>query len=476
MTASYSDSSLSLERKRTISKRRPLLIAIGVLAFILSGMPKLRVVVGVPLYAIDFVILYLLVKTGYKQQIRYRGFARGLVGLVIYYAVFVVLGELRGGFVYQMPLEMAYVLFRLGMAVALTYILPRQIQSLADLRMVVKGLCLGLLLSAAIAILCSIPATRGLTDLVFSIKALAPDGDQISGAAIAYNSAFEGGERGRTLIGASTFSSGAMAALWPLLFMCSALLPQKNFWKPLSKASLFLLPLGILATYGRSAWLSVILVLMATVLWGSARIRAKIALGLLLASLIVAPLGIDMLTSKLPLVNRVINKTQVTIEHGAERESEAERFLAYVEPFEHVVKHPSFLLIGSGSAQRKWGGNLYEEADSASHAIPGMAYYAYGAGGALCQIGFIVLAFRLISRRLQQAKRHLPSMTWIWRSLLACWFGLLPWWCFGHGIVTAPRGAMVFFFFLGTLLACDQIFTKLCAQSDWLKRHDSSSA
>lgn len=471
MNVLFSEFSLVPNRKQLTSKRRALLVVVALFAFILSGMPKLRVVAGMPLYAIDFIVLYLLIKTGYKQKVRYRGFARILVNLLSYYAVFVALGELRGGLVYQMPLEMTYMLFRLAMALSLTYILPRQIQSLAELKYVVKGLCLGLLLSATIAILYSLPATRGLTDTVFSIKALAPDGDQIAGAAdLINNNNFEGNSRGRTLIGVSTFSSGVMAALWPFVFMGSALLPQKGFWNHLRKVAFVVLPLGILATYGRSAWLSVVLVLIAIVVWGSARARAKLVLCLLLASLTLAPLGVDMLTSKFPLINRVVRKTQVTIEHGAERESEAERFLAYIEPFEHVVKHPSFLLIGSGAAQRRQGGNAYGEAESASHAIPGMAYYAYGAGGALCQIGFMFFALRLVTRRLQQAKRHLPSLTWIWRSLIGCWFGLLPWWCFGHGIVTAPRGAMVFFLFIGLILACDQIFTTLCAQAELSKR------
>ena len=474
MNVPYPNLSLLVGRNHTASKQRNLLMLLGIVMFLLSGVPKLRIAVGVPLYIVDFIILYLLEKTARKKQIRYSGLSRQLVGLLSLYCVFVVLGELRGGWVYGMPLESAYTLFRVCMAISLTYIIPRQVQNLSELKVVLKGLCAGLLLSALIAILYSLPATRSLTDVLFSIKAIAPDGDRIVGVANAvYDSSFEGNYRGRSLLGASTFSSGVMAMLWPALFMSSTLLPTSRLWNYLSKAALILLPLGILATYGRSAWLSVVLVTVAITIWGSARGRAKLLLCFLLVSLILAPLGIDMLTSKLPLVNRVVKKTQVTIEHGAEKESEAERFLAYVEPFSHVIRHPSFLIAGSGSAQRKWGGNLYGEAESASHAIPGMAYYAYGVGGAVCQIGFIVLLFRLILRRLQQAKRRAPSLAWIWRSLLCCWFGLLPWWCFGHGIVSAPRGAMAFFLFIGIVLACDRIFRSLCAQ---LERSKSSTS
>ena len=446
---------------------RHIVVILAILAFLLSGSPKLHISVGAPLYAVDIIVLYLFMKSKRKAHFRHRSYAKTIVHLLGAYLLFVILGELRGGFVYGRPLDSIYILCRSCLAVSIAYIVPRQVQTLSDLRILLKGILLGLLLSAAIAVLYSIPQTRGIADGIFSIKTLTPNSDQLAGVANSYyDDVFEGSYRGRTLLGASTFSSGVMAALWPLIFMCSALLPDKGFWKYASKAGLCLLPLGILATYGRSAWLSVILVTASSLLWGSVRGRIKLLFGILISGLLIASLGAGAITENLPLVNRVVDKTQVTIEYGAEKESEAERFLAYVEPFEHVTKYPSFLLAGSGVAQRRWGGNAYGEALSASHAIPGMSYYAYGVGGAICQIGFMLLSFRLISRRLQQASQHLRVMTWIWRSLLACWFGLLPWWCFGHGIVTAPRGAMVFFLFLGTVLACDQIFTVLCAQAD----------
>ena len=79
-------------------------------------------------------------------------------------------------------------------------------------------------------------------------------------------------------------------------------------------------------------------------------------------------MALHPLKRSLPLVGRIADKVQLTIEEPTANESEAERFLAYIEPFSHVIKYPSFFLEGTGAAQRKWSGNLYEEADTASHA------------------------------------------------------------------------------------------------------------
>lgn len=453
--------------KPTATRQRFVVTVLATLAFLLSGMPKLHVSIGAPLYAVDIIILYLLFRSRNRFHFKFRGYPQLIARLLLCYLLFVILGELNGGFVYNRPFESTYILFRSCLAVSIAYIIPGQIRTLSELRTILQGVMAGLVLSSAIAVLYSVPSTRDITETLFSIKMLAPNSDAIVDQSNAYyDQVFAGSYRGLTLLGASTFSSGIMATLWPMLFIGFATSFFKGVWKHLHRLAMFLVPLGILATYGRSAWLSVVLVAISILLWGSQRGRLKLILSFLLVGLLISQVSIAPITSKLPLVNRVISKTQLTVESGAATESEAERFLAYVEPFSHVIRHPSFLFMGTGAAQRRWSGNAFEEADTASHAIPGMAYYAYGVGGAVCQIGLFSLAFLTIYRRLRQAQRYLPGTTWMWRSLLACWFGLLPWWCFGHGIVTAPRGAMVFFFFIGIVLACDQIFTHLGMQSE----------
>ena len=440
------------------------LIFLGVLAFLLSGMPKVRWVIGAPIYLVDLVILVLLLGTSGKKSVRYVGRAGTLVSVVGVYWFFLVIGELRGLLVYQQVLESVYMLFRFCLACSLVWVIPKIIQSTRELLVVVKGLCAGLTLSALLSVMYSVPFTRGFTNALFSISLINP---------VDQNAAMESAEtlRGNTLIGTSTFSSGLMAMLWPLLFMGGPLLSRvksKPWWKSWMMGALVLVPLGILATYGRSAWLGVLLVLVSMLLWGSAKGRLQSVFWGVATVLIVVQVGID---SELMMVDRIIAKTQKTIEDPLEGDSETERFMAYVEPFQHVVKYPSFLLAGSGAAQRKWGGNAFEEAGTASHAIPGMAYYAYGMGGAICQVLIMVTSFGLAYQRMNRARREFPSMVWMWRAVLAAWFGLLPWFLFAHGIVTQPRGAMAYFLYFGTVLACEQIYVREVAMTRfWLQK------
>ena len=99
-------------------------------------------------------------------------------------------------------------------------------------------------------------------------------------------------------MGTSTFASGAMATLWPLIYMGSHLFRSGTTWKKLCRSTLFILPIGILATYGRSAWLSVLLVVFSMLLWGSKGAQKKGLVILLLACLLVGQIGFTSIEAK----------------------------------------------------------------------------------------------------------------------------------------------------------------------------------
>jgi hypothetical protein len=435
---------------RVSARSNYILLALTVVVFLLSGMPKVRLVFGAPIYFVDIIIFALFVSSLSRPGARYSGSAKTLVSVMLAYLVFVVLGELRGAVLYGSFVESSYMLIRFSLAISLAFLIPKLILTLQDLTAIVKGLTVGLLLSGLLAIAYSLPPTRGFASVIFSIGLINPV--EVKAGVLDIVEAL----RGQTLIGTSTFSSGVMAMLWPLLFLGGRLFRRKVAWRLLLGVAIVAAPLGILATYGRTAWLSVILVLGSVILWGEARRRVEVTFWLAAGALVLLQFG----GSSFMKFDRIVSKTQMAIEAPMERESERERFLAYVEPFVHVVEYPSFFLAGTGAAQRRSSGNAYRERDTASHAIPAMAYYAYGVGGVVCQFGMLLLAYRIIRRNLTHAQRHLKHMLWMWRSLLGSWFGLLPWWLFAHGLVSQPRGAMVYFLFLGTLLACDQIYRR----------------
>jgi hypothetical protein len=343
-----------------------------------------------------------------------------------------------------------YLLFRFSMALSLPFVIPKVVKSLKDLTVIVKGLCAGLSLSALLAILYSLPFTRGIARAVFAIKVICPVTES---EAILKST---GALRGQTLIGTSTFSSGVMATLWPLLYMGQTMFRRVLMWRYWVWSALALLPIGIMATYGRSAWLSVFLVFASMLLWGGRGRMKSVFVVLVVVGIIVQA----ALKSDATRVDIIINKTERTINTPLQDDNERHRFFAYVDPFKHIIKYPSFLVAGTGGARSKHGGNQYGELQYASHAVPGKAYFCYGVGGAICQIMMLLMSLRICYQRLQYANQRMPDAVWMWRALMASWFGLLPWWLFGHGIVTQPRGTMVFFMYLGIIIASDNIFVR----------------
>ncbi len=449
-----------INNTKTYEKKQRLLRTLTLLIFLISGIPKLSVKLGFPLYAIDIILFYLILKTKKSILPIYSHNGRFIIKVIGIYLCFIILGECRGIITYGFISQHIYLICRFFLVVSISKLIPKLITQLEDLKLVMKGLYIGLLLSSLLSILYSIPFTRGIVNFFLSIPFLEPAAEQLVDGDEFYDNVYDGAYRGRTLIGSSTFSSGVIAALYPMLFMGSQFFSGEKLWRNIHRVSIMIIPLGILATYGRTAWLSVVLIILSTLFWGEKKFKAKI-LGIIMMLLLIffgGLLNTQSISSNLPLVNRIVSKTEVTLDKPLEGSSEQERFLAYVQPFDHVLVYPSFLIAGSGITQRRWGGNKYAEAVAANHAIPGMAYYAYGVGGALCQIILMFSSFNLIYKRLHQTKRWKIPMVGIWQALLTAWFGLLPWWAFGHGIVSAPRGAAVFFLFLGILLACENIY------------------
>lgn len=443
--------------------RNLLVFTLFAVCFLLSGVPKIRVVFGAPLYFVDAFIALLFVLAIQAKSPRYMNPAGVIAITALAYWLFILMGELRGAAVYSSFIDSVYMLIRFTLAVSLVFSLPRLISSEYALSFVVKGLVVGLVLSGLLAIFYSLPFTRSFAVAVFSISFINPVEVR------QYILEIEESLRGQTLIGTSTFSSGVMAVLWPLLYMGEALFKSSIRWLWLGRFAMVIAPLGILATYGRTAWLSVVLVLCSALLWGSKTKRVLVIFWVLTVGFIAAQLG--GVGSDLLMLDRLVKKTEVVLEGEIQGESERERFMAYVEPFYHVMEYPSFFLTGTGAAQRKFGGNEYKEGDTASHAVPAMAYYAYGIGGSICQFIFMFAVFRLCFKRMNHSRIAMPSLVWMWRSLLGAWCGLLPWWAFAHGPVSQPRGAMVLFLFLSLVLVCERIYVRTYFERQRAKSH-----
>ncbi len=432
----------------------------GVLACLLLAAPKANLsLAGVPLYAVDGLIAVILVRV-LSRPPRHLNVMRPIPGLAAAFLTLILLSELRGAVTYSLPFGWLYMALRFTLAVSLAYTLPRILVSPGSARTVIAGLAVGMVLASATVILYSLPATRGLTlRTIFAWRALCPE----SRTLIAKTTDFYGADaviRGRSLIGAATFTSGVLASLWPLALLLQDMhAPVRRGWGVVMRLAVTMAPVAILATYGRTAWLSVTLVLLVLV----SDVRNGLIRGLSLAAVaFVVILHIVPTRYDWRMVERVVVRTEQTFVAPTKDVSDRERFFSYVEPFVHLVEHPSWLLVGAGRTGQRLVRRadlrtplLFDEGSRATHSAFSIAYYAFGLPAALCHILLMSFAFRYILSSRRQARGTPDYATW--NVLLAAWCGLLPWWLFGHGCVGEPRGAMVFFLMYGLLLAYGQI-------------------
>ena len=433
---------------------------LGILIFVLLAVPKLRLVEGgIPLYFVDGLIFLLFVYS-LRQPPVPRYVTPPIPKFVTAYLFFVCLGELRGMVAYMSFTDSIYMLTRFCLAISLFFIVPRIIINYEAIGDVLKGVLAGLLVSSVIVIMYSWGTTRSLVmSTVFSWNCVNPGSERMALLVLMHAGVSEA-TRGRSLVGAATMTTGFLGSVWPLAFLAYRWPGLTKTWRQLGLLVSIITPIAILMTYGRTAWLIVALIGSMISLFGFAGGRRNVMIFAVICLVVVQQYG---LYSEKFMVGRVVQKTQTAIHNPLTGESESERFLSYVQPFEHLLKNPSWWLVGAGRTGEKMvnRGNLkaqlYDEAGLATHSAFAMAYYSYGLPAALIQVLLMISAYRIILIRLRYWGQREGMQKMIWQTLLMSWVGLTLWWLSGHAPVGEPRGVMLFFFLFGLLFALDSL-------------------
>ncbi len=420
-------------------------IAIAVFAFVLSCVPKMNIRVGpVPLYLIDLLIILIS-----YYAIRRPGFGaagRPFATIVVTLFLFALAGEIVGFIYTSAVFDHAYLMARTALAFLVFYSVGQLIRTPQDLLLVLKGLALGLIVTSLLMILTSLPQTRTITaDLVLNNSFLDPAGRRV---AQSYLRDGDTGVRGRTLVGVSIMGASFINIIWPLVAILYVWPRDIGVWRKVAMVACFLAPLGVLMSYSRGPIIGSILIILATSLLGLRYIRKGILLPLAISAGLVLSVGLD---SEAFFFDRLINRTAAVIDNPYADERESERILAYVEPFEHVLEHPEFMLTGQGNAITRSRTVVPEIAGKASHALFAAVYYSQGMVAAILYMFLLFSMFYYTLRHMRMRNEGPGAM--LSQALLASSLGVLPWAVFGHAIVTTPRGAMMFFFILG-LLSC----------------------
>ena len=418
-------------------------IAMAAFVFMLTAVPKMNIRVGpVPLYFIDLllvlVIFYACKRPGFGRTPRPFGW----IVLTLY--GFAMIGEFVG-FIYTGSIfEHAYQAARITLAFLVFYATGQLIRTPKDLEFVVKSIALGVIVTASMMILTSLPQTRDVVvKLFFDNTFLDPSGDTV---AIKYLSKDDIGIRGRTLIGVSILGASFINMSWPLAALLYSWPGPIGRWRTIAMIACFLAPMGVLMSYSRGPILGTIIIIIFTLLFGLNRIRKGIMLPVIVGTTLILFVGVN---SQIFFFDRLTNRTAAIFEDPFSDERESERILAYVEPFEHVIENPEFLISGQGVAISKIRRVVPEVAGQASHALFAISYYANGMVAALLYIFLLGSAFYFALQHVRTRRSGIGQ--YYSQALLLSLLGLAPWAVFGHAMVTQPRGAMMFFFILGLL-------------------------
>ncbi len=327
--------------------------------------------------------------------------------------------------------------------------------------MVAKGIIGGLICASVVTILYSLAPTRPLVmKTVLSYKFLVPEAESLARKTL-YYSGLQEAMRGQSLIGTSTITTGFLGTMWAFAFLAVNWLGIDGKWRTLAHMAAIMTPIAMMMTYGRAAWLTVIVLGGMSLIFGFAKSRRNIIILIFGLGMVVFKLGWQ---SDLFMVDRVFKTTEMAIENPYEEESFAQRLLSYTQPFSHLVRHPLWLITGAGRVGQKLSqrGNLeaslLDAAGLSKHSGFGMAYYCYGLVAAITHVLIMLSGLLLILKRLQNPPpKGAQLYKTTWQVFLMAWIGLLCWWLPGHAMIGEARGVILFFFFYGLMMACDRV-------------------
>jgi hypothetical protein len=417
----------------------------AVFVFVLVTIPRAGIKFGpVPLYLIDILVVFLLVAASRLPPMSSRRrFSRTVILIFVLAMASETVGMVRFGTIE----ESVYIILRTTLAFSVFFVAGQIVRTIEDIRLILQAVVLGMLITASLMILTSLPMTRTLvTDLVFSIRFLEPAANEVLDI---FGEAGESGVRGRTLVGVSIIGATFINVCWPLAALLLRWPWPVGIWRNMALAACLLAPMGVLMSYSRGPILGSALIVVVALLLGLHRMRRGILFPIAVAAALILTIGVG---SQLFYFDRLTNRVEAMFEAPTEDERESERILAYVEPLEHVADHPGFFIVGEGiTVSYAIGLRPPAMAGKATHAVFAIAYYSYGLVASILYILLILRALLFAGLLAVSKQRTVENL--LAQPLFLAIVALLPWAAFGHAAVSTPHGAMLFFLLIGLLSA-----------------------
>ena len=416
---------------------------LGWLLFVLFAMPRLSIKIGpVPFYIIDVFIFVVFIYSGRvkDRHVAADGFSKMVTAILFFATISEIWGAIRMG-IFLMPI---YQLIRTLLAISLFFSVRRLLSTQEDVQYVIRYAVSGAFISAVILIISSLPFTRFIVDhTVFAVPFLEPASTYV---VLKYAGDIDRGVRGRSLIGVSILTGAFLNTIYPWIFQLKINKhPMNKLQNWVNKWGVYLLPLAVVMTYSRGAILGLMSIALGMILFSNTRAKKGIVGALTVGILFFSLVGWH---SDWFFFSRVTTSTEEFINNPLAKQRNTQRIFAYSQPFEYLVKNPSFLVLGVGVARRHVPEShlLSSKTELAIHAVFAMAFYSYGFIAAILYM-FLLIKSILYSYRLARNKFN-PIRT-ISQTLFAALLGFSSWFMLGHAPVDAPRGAMLLFLVFG---------------------------
>jgi len=397
-------------------------VLLNITLVVMFTFPKLNLnFAGIPLYIIDFLLILNWLVVDRKNQ---KSLDKIIFTIFFSSIFFICISELFAFLTLNYSIEPFYSLIRTLLTYSLLILLFRRIQSEQEFYRAFIWVVRFSLVTVLLVVLSSIPQTRDfITKNVFELSFL----DPAKGFLDKWDKAdIDEVLRGRSLIGVSIITGYYLVFVY-VLNMIVTKINRNSLSRITQKIFQYIIIIGVLFTNSRGPILTLILVILVDFLYLNS--FRKIS-SIVISSVIIIGITFVFDLSDLELYfNRVIDGSEKLID-GNEGfgESENERLLAYIEPFEVIGRNLFLIFFGLGISER----NIidFQGRNLSDHAVFASAIYSYGLIFALL---FISLLGYLIFKMINSSSVYRPNQVQFFVVIFI-------WQLLGHAIISETRG------------------------------------
>lgn len=440
--------------------------------FIACAIPLSRIFLGpIPIYFID-VLACLVLASGYRHMTAtYRQHKKISFSIVLLVLALIptYLDELaRVGL-----LEPTYLLARTLLHIITVWALVGFLIQPKFFKELLFGITLGVLFTASVATLNSLPITGEIIrSTIFKVDILFPQRDSFASKVREYersvSSAYNpnAATRGDTLVGKSNPTATYLAAMFPFILGALTRIKQSNFTRLLYFSAVPILFGGILFTYSRAAYLSIIFITISYLF-----LERKIFQRNLLPMIVLGTIAIGVIGFQSDLFKFTFVVEKFDISNEEYEITNQARILAYIRPWQLLANEPTYFIRGAGRSDKKVLDDSKEEEvsilrleDAEMHSVFSSAIFYRGFLSMLAIFYLYFLLTKTSWNMVQYGRKRKNPFTWFPTASLISLLAIFPAWMTDHYFITKISAHMFLFMLISLIMASQYYFKSSISQ------------